>query len=112
MKSFGEDGKLVNTDAANKLAFIDGDDDEELKDIEGEIKHGEEANLVKIVMSNLVEKYQSDAQVLKQAKSILKKSEKVPAETVQQVSDAYRRLKEQDYSAVLEQLYPSKMDQV
>lgn len=45
----------MKTGEGDNLAFID--DDEEVKDVEGEIKHGEEANIVKIVAQNLVEKY-------------------------------------------------------
>ena len=45
------------------LDFID--EEEEEKGIEGEIKPGEEANIVKIVTQNLVEKYSQDARVLR-----------------------------------------------
>ncbi len=68
-----QDGKVVKKEA--ELAFIDEEDDEEMaadKDIAGEVKKGEEANIVKIVVKNLLQKYQQDAKVLKKAKGILK----------------------------------------
>jgi roadblock/LC7 domain-containing protein len=74
--------------------------------VEGEIKKGEEANIVKIVALNLITKFSDDAKVLKGAKEILKKSARVPAETVESVKNAYKQLKSEDYAKVLEQLYP------
>lgn len=58
------------------------------------------------MVQNLITKFSADAKVLKEAKRILKRSQQVPAETVMIVSDAYAQLKEVDYAAVLEQLYP------
>ena len=53
------------------LAFID-DEDEKEDDIEGEIKRGEESNIVKIVVQNLLEKFPDDIILLKEVKDILK----------------------------------------
>ena len=70
--------------------------------VEGEVKFGEEANLVKIVTKNIIEKYHSDAKVLKEAAKILKGSRHVPVETIKSVRDAYTALKEKDYACVLQ----------
>ena len=65
------------------MAFVDeeDEDEEEVKknnEIAGEVKKGEEANIVNIVVRNLVQKYPDDAKVLKRAKVILKESKDVP----------------------------------
>ena len=72
-------------------------------EVQGEIKAGEEANIVKIVTANLIKKFGTDARVLKEAKQILKGSngENVPEETVQSIRDAYEKLKSEDYASVL-----------
>ena len=51
-------------------------------DIEGEIKSGEEANIVKIVAKNLIAKYPDNASLLKEAKALLKTCAHVPEETI------------------------------
>lgn len=56
----------------------------------------------------MVEKYGSDAKVLREIKQVLKASNRVPAETLQTVKDSYNALKEQNYTEVLEQLYPGE----
>ena len=71
----------------------------------GEIKKGEEANIVNIVMKNLVNKYQKDARVLKLAKVILKESKNVPESTMLSVISAINELKENDLASYLEQVY-------
>ena len=104
-KQLGEKGELVSADK-EQLAFID-EDESENDAIEGEIKAGEEANLVKIVVQNLVSRYSQDATVLKKAKDMLKAgSEHIPDETFQSVKSALRKLKEADYAGYLAQLYP------
>ena len=65
------------------MAFVDeeDEDEEEVKknnEIAGEVKKGEEANIVNIVVRNLVQKYSDDAKVLKRAKAILEDSKDVP----------------------------------
>jgi len=76
-KTLNESGELVKS---GELAFIDEEDQD--ANVEGEVKKGEEANIVKIVVQNLITKFSGDAKVLKEAKRILKKSPQVPAETV------------------------------
>ena len=53
------------------LEFIDNDGENE-SDIEGEVKAGEEANIVKIVVDNLLEKFPNNITLLKEVKQILK----------------------------------------
>ena len=53
------------------MAFID-DEEEKDEDVEGEVKKGQEANLVVIVVKNLIEKFPNDIVLLKEVKDILK----------------------------------------
>ena len=50
---------------------------------------------------NVIEKFGTDAKVLRDVKKILQSSDHVQAETVQSVKVAYKSLKEADYAAVL-----------
>ena len=104
-----EKGELIEA-SKEKLEFIDEEDENmEEQQVPGEINPGEESNIVKIVTRNLIQKFGTDAKVLKQAMTILKKSENVPEETVQLVKEAYNILKEADYAAVLNQLHPQTL---
>ncbi len=76
-KKLNEQGELVES---GELAFIDEEDDQ--ANVEGEVKKGEESNIVKIVAQSIIAKYGSDAKVLKEASKILKKSSRVSAETL------------------------------
>ena len=105
-KSLDQDGKLVESKDA-ELAFIDEEDQDGSANPEGEIKQGEEANIVKIVVANLISKYSQNAKVLKEAKRICKRSPQVPEETVQSLATAYSTLKQANFAQVLEQLYPA-----
>lgn len=88
------------------LDFIDESDGDNDKDgQQGEIKPGEEENLVKIVVSNLVRKFGKDAILLKEAKKILKSSKHITSETLMIISKAYDELKTQDPLSVLNQVY-------
>ena len=49
------------------MAFID-DEEEKDEDVEGEVKKGQEANLVVIVVKNLIEKFPNDIVLLKEVK--------------------------------------------
>ena len=58
------------------------------------------------MVKNLIQKFASDARLLKEAIKILKSASvglggSVPDETVQLVKDAYEQLKQQDYASVL-----------
>ena len=97
-KQLNDKGELI--DAAADLEFIDEDVGSE-EAVEGEIKPGEEANIVNIVTRNVIEKFGTDAKVLRDVKKILQSSDHVQAETVQSVKAAYQSLKEADYAAVL-----------
>ena len=66
-KNLGEGGKLVEAKDGD-LEFIDEDVGAAGEDVEGEVKKGEEANIVKIVVANLISKYGQNAKVLKEAK--------------------------------------------
>ena len=55
-KNLGEGGKLVEAKDGD-LEFIDEDVGAAGEDVEGEVKKGEEANIVKIVVANLISKY-------------------------------------------------------
>ena len=104
-KQLNEKGEIINAEADGGLEFIDEDVKEEDQEaIQGEVRPGEEANIVKIVTQNLIKKFSTDAKTLKQAKQILKGSPHVPVETVQLVKDAYAALKDADYASVLHQL--------
>ena len=59
-----------------ELEFIDEDEEVE-QDIEGEIKVGEENNIVKIVVKNLIEKFPENILVLNEVKKILASSQYV-----------------------------------
>ena len=109
-KLLNEKGELIEA-STEKLEFIDEEEDANMEEnqVPGEINPGEEANIVKIVTKNLILKFGNDAKVLKEAKSILKKSENVSDETVQLVKEAYNTLKETDYAAVLNQLHPQTL---
>jgi U3 small nucleolar RNA-associated protein 6 len=75
-----ESSEKQKTKAKEELAFIDDGDDvvnEENETPEGEIKAGEESNLVKIVVTNLLEKFSTNVLVLKEAYKILKESQYV-----------------------------------
>jgi hypothetical protein len=64
--------------------------------IEGETKHGEEANFVKIVWSNLHSKFEHDALVLQSAKAMLKGSiylRQIAPELEQQARLAVKQIK-------------------
>jgi len=74
-----------------KFDFIDSQSDEEEKgakvaaesEEEGdEIKQGEEGNLVKIVLANLMQKYGGNIKVMLQAKELVKKSNHVDQQSV------------------------------
>ena len=54
------------------------------------MKKGEEVNLVKIVTANLIKKFAQDPKVLRMAKKILKKSDLIPVELLNQVKGAYQ----------------------
>ena len=56
-------------------------------------------------MKNIISKYANDATVLKQAKAILKKSIHVPAETIEEVKNAYQSLKSKNLPIFLSQLF-------
>ena len=67
------------------LEFIDNDGENE-SDIEGEVKAGEEANIVKIVVDNLLEKFPNNITLLKEVKQILKSSKHIdPTTTLMKV---------------------------
>ena len=59
------------TKKEKELEFIDNVGESE-PDIEGEVKSGEEANIVKIVVENLLEKFPNNITLLKEVKQILK----------------------------------------
>ena len=59
------------TKKEKELEFIDSVGEYE-SDIEGEVKSGEEANIVKIVVENLLEKFPNNITLLKEVKQILK----------------------------------------
>ena len=59
------------TKKEKELEFIDNVGEYE-SDIEGEVKSGEEANIVKIVVENLLEKFPNNITLLKEVKQILK----------------------------------------
>ncbi len=84
-KKLNEQGELVES---GELAFIDEDDDS--ANVEGEVKKGEESNIVQIVAQSIITKFGSDAKVLKEASKILKKSPRVSAETLRNVKGAYQ----------------------
>ena len=64
------------TKKIGELEFIDEDEEVE-QDIEGEIKVGEENNIVKIVVKNLIEKFPENILVLNEVKKILAGSQYV-----------------------------------
>lgn len=85
-----------------KFDFIDSQSDEEEKgakvaaesEEEGdEIKQGEEGNLVKIVLANLMQKYGGNIKVMLQAKELVKKSNHVDQQSVQTLKQLYKSLK-------------------
>ena len=95
---------------SGELDFIDEDDDDSVADeevkekkeeVDGEIKPGEEGNIVKIVVGNLIKKFGKDAQLLREAKAILKQSKHVSPETIELIRDAYKSLKEEDPIGVM-----------
>ena len=91
-------------DGDGGLDFIDHDDDDddiqEGKKLAGELGQGQdgedagdEAKIVRIVVNNLVNKFGSDAKLLKQAKSILKNSPHIDPETLEIISSALGKIK-------------------
>jgi hypothetical protein len=69
------------------LDFVDEEDARQ--DIEGEVKAGEEGNLVKIVVQNLLERFPENILVLKEVAKILASSAYVDKAIAAQVKDAY-----------------------
>ena len=95
-----QDGTVIKKD--KDLEFIDDEEAQE-SDIEGEVKKGEEANIVKIVVDNLLEKFPNDITLLKEVKQILKQSKHIdPSSTLMKVKEAYSGLKERDPLTVIE----------
>ena len=73
-----------------QLNFID----EAVEDIEGEIKQGEESNLVKIVSNNIIEKFgKSCITTIKKCYELLKASAHVDDPTKNKMKEAYTNLK-------------------
>ena len=83
------------------LEFIDNEEEQE-SDIEGEVKKGEEANIVKIVVDNLLQKFPNNILLLKDVKQILKQSQHIDGSTLIKVKEAYTSLKDRDPLAVME----------
>ena len=94
-----EDGQISKKE--KDLAFIDDEEGKE-EDVEGEVKRGEEGNIVKIVVQNLLEKFPNDIVLLKEVKDILKESKHIdPDSTLNKVKEAYKALKENNPSALV-----------
>ena len=54
-KQLNEKGEIISAEADGGLEFIDEDVKEyDSEAIQGEVRHGEEANIVKIVTQNLI----------------------------------------------------------
>ena len=84
------------------MAFID-DEEEKEEDVEGEVKKGEEAAIVEIVVKNLIEKFPNDIVLLKEVINILKLSAHIdPEKTLNKVKEAYKSLKEENPKALIE----------
>ena len=84
----GIDGKAKNSE----LDFVDEEDLS--KHIEGEIRAGEESNLVRIVVSNLMERFPENILVLKEVAKILGTSAYVDKAITASVKEAYNQLKD------------------
>ena len=96
----GTDGNIRKKE--KELEFIDDEEDKE-SDIEGEVKRGEEGNIVKIVVENLLEKFPNDIILLREVKNILKQSKHIdPDSTLRKVKEAYKQLKEENPLSLIE----------
>lgn len=91
----GIDGKPKK----DQLDFVDEEDAR--PDIEGEIKAGEEGNLVRIVVKNLLERFPENILVLREVAKILGSSAYVDKAITAQVKDAYSQLKDRSPEALL-----------
>lgn len=91
----GIDGKAKK----DSLDFVD--EEEAREDIEGEVKAGEEGNLVRIVVQNLLERFPENILVLKEVAKILASSAYVDKAIAAQVKDAYSELKDRSPEALL-----------
>ena len=88
--------KVLNgIDGKAKKSELDFVDEEDLsKNIEGEIRAGEESNLVRIVVSNLMERFPENILVLKEVAKILGTSAYVDKAITASVKEAYNQLKD------------------
>lgn len=84
----GVDGKAKKSE----IYFVDEEDLS--KNIEGEIRAGEESNLVRIVVSNLMERFPENILVLKEVAKILGTSAYVDKAITASVKEAYNQLKD------------------
>ncbi|MFN9898596.1 MAG: hypothetical protein ACK55Z_07345 [bacterium] len=90
--------KVLNgIDGKAKKSELDFVDEEDLsKNIEGEIRAGEESNLVRIVVSNLMERFPENILVLKEVAKILGTSTYVDKAITASVKEAYNQLKDRN----------------
>ena len=94
-------GDNKQSEAQDKLDFVDDEDSEEKNGIEGEVKPGEEGRLVEIVVGNLLEKFPENILVLKEVIKIIATSQYVDKSIVAKVKDQYNRLKNESPAALL-----------
>jgi hypothetical protein len=73
------------------LNFVEGDED--AQEVEGEIKPGEESNIVKIVVKSLLEKFPTNILVLREVIKILGTSQYVDRAISLQIKETYNHLK-------------------
>lgn len=83
--------KVLNgMDGQTKKSELDFVDEDDMRDnVEGEVKSGEESNLVRIVVNNLMEKFPENILVLKEVAKILSTSVHVDKPITASVKDAY-----------------------
>ena len=65
------------------------DQSKDSEENKGELKKGEEANKVKIVVQNFVKKFGENARLLKESKEILKSSKHIDETTLSVIKSAY-----------------------
>ena len=70
----------------DQIDFVNGDQ-------EGEVKRGEESNLVEIVFKQLVDKYADQLLVLREAKKMFKQSKYIGSDLIAQASQSYNQCK-------------------